>query len=197
MSYQAIIKKSIGIILLLSVIAGIGSFILDIISFRNGSPQLIVKKSDRFSCELRMDTTRGKDVWTVIYDSDKRIQPWLGIVIPMGGGWTPARRCEEIERRLDNYRQDGLVALFSRTVLNTPGQEVICAKTLSNGNNCSLVLTLNVGVDGYVALQDMTEALRTGETVYHSDEAIASNSQFSPQSPFIYLEPYLALEDLP
>ena len=115
----------------------------------------------------------------------------------MGGGWPPGKRCEEIDRRLDNYRQDGLVALFSRKDPNTPGQEVICAKTLTNGNNCSLVLTLDVGVDGYAALRDMTEALRTGKTVYHNDEAIAANSKFSPESPIIYLEPYLALEELP
>ena len=197
MSRQAIIKKSIGIILLLSALAGIGSFIFDLISFRNGLPQLIVKKTDRFSCELRMDNNKGKDVWTVIYDNDKRVQPWLGIVIPMGGGWTPAKRCEEIERRLENYRQDGLVALFYHTDPNTPGQEVICAKTRTNGNNCSLVLTLDVRVDGYGALRDMTEALLTGDTVYHNDKAIAANSEFSRKSPFIYLEPYLALEDLP
>ncbi len=90
---RAIIKKSAGIILLLSALAGIGSFIFDIISFRNGWPKLMVKKSDRFDCELRMDTSRGEDVWSIIYDSDKRIQPWLGIVIPMGGDWTPLRRC--------------------------------------------------------------------------------------------------------
>jgi hypothetical protein len=103
-----------------------------------------------------MDNTRGEDVWTVIYDSDKRIQPWLGIVIPMGGNWTPGRRCEEIERRLDNYRQDGLVALFSRTDPNTPGQEVICAKTLTNIDRetqigfietHNLLLSLRGGVD--------------------------------------------------
>ena len=114
----------------------------------------------------------------------------------MGGGWTPARRCEEIERRLEYFRQDGLYTLEYRKDPNTPQQEVICAKTRLSGNNCPLLLTLDEKVDGYQALADMTTALLSDETFEQNSEAKLANSSFSRESPVVYLEPFLAKEDL-
>ena len=122
-------------------------------------------------------------------------KPWLDIVIPMGGGWTPARRCEEIERRLEYFRQDGLDTLEYRKDPNTPEQQVICAKTQLSGNNCLLLLTLDTGVDGYQALVDMTTALFSDETFNQNSQAKLANSKFSKEFPVIYLQPFLAKED--
>ena len=145
-------------------------------------------KTDRFSCELRQDT--NKEVWTVMYDNDDKKQPWLGIVITMGGGWSPERRCQEIERRLENFREDGLVSLGYRDDPNTPQQQVLCVKTKSSGENCPLLMTLDVVTDGYQALRATTKAL-TNEDVYYQ----SANSDFSGESRVVYLETFLAEED--
>ncbi len=150
-----------------------------------------VKPTDRFSCELREETS----IWTVMYDDGKKKQPWLEIEKTMGGGWSPPRRCEKIQERLEYFRKDGLLSLEYRNDANTPKQQVICAKTKLNNNGCPLLLTLDVGVDGYQALSNMTEALRIGETVQQNTEGKLANSNFSRDLPVVYLQPFLAKED--
>lgn len=190
--------KILGIgVAIVAVVIPIIGLLMDAVGFgieisQNWPPSLLVTKTDRFFCELQNDTK----VWTVMYHSDKGKQPWLGIVRSMGGGWTPARRCEEIERRLEYFRQDGLYTLEYRKDPNTPQQEVICAKTRLSGNNCPLLLTLDQKVDGYQALADMTTALLSDETFEQNSEAKLANSSFSRESPVVYLEPFLAKEDL-
>ncbi|MGD1703820.1 COP23 domain-containing protein [Dapis sp. BLCC M229] len=149
-----------------------------------------MKKTDRFSCELRQDTNKGKEVWTVMYDNDKKKQPWLGMVIPMGGGWSPERRCQEIERRLENFREDGLVSLGYRDDPDTPQQQVLCVKTKSSGENCPLLMTLDVGMDGYEAFRATTKALKNEDVFYQS-----ANSGSFGESRVVYLETFLAEED--
>ncbi|NET43299.1 MAG: hypothetical protein F6K15_15945 [Okeania sp. SIO2B3] len=165
------------------------------IAFLQGWPRFLVKKTDRFSCQLQPDEKRKKDVWTVMYDDNKAKQPWLGIVKSMGEDWDPAERCGEIEKRLENYRKDGIISLEYRQDPNTPKQEVICAKTELSGDGCPLLLTLDVGVDGYNALREMTEALRSSETFDQNSEGKSANSNFSKESPVVYLQPFLAKED--
>ncbi|MDE5096662.1 MAG: COP23 domain-containing protein [Trichodesmium sp. St11_bin5] len=185
----------IGAVIVAVVIPIMGLF-MDIVGFGIDLAQvwpasLLIKKTDRFSCELQ-DNTK---VWTVMYDGDQGKKPWLGIVKKMGGGWTTARRCEEVERRLEYLRKHGLYTLEYRKDPNTPLQEVICAKTLKSGNNCPLLLTLDQGVDGYQALVDMTNALFSDETFEQNSEARLANSNFSRELPVVYLEPFLAKED--
>ncbi|NEP77295.1 MAG: hypothetical protein F6K39_03385 [Okeania sp. SIO3B3] len=160
------------------------------IAFLQGWPPFLVRKTDRFSCELRPDTEIGKDVWTVMYDNDKGKQPWLGMVIPMGRGWSPERRCQEIEKRLENFREDGLISLGYRDNPNTPQQQVLCVKTKLSGDGCPLLITLDVGMDGYQALRDITKALRNGTSSYHS-----SNSDSSRELGKVSLTTLLAEED--
>lgn len=185
--------------LILVVVIPIISLLIDGVSLgidiAQGWPRLFVKKTDRFSCELKSDAERKKNVWTVMYDNNKGKQPWLGIVIPLGRDWTPAERCERIEERLEDYRKDGLLSLDYRNDPDTPEQQVICAKTQLSGNGCPLLLTLDEGVDGYTALRDMTEAFRNSTTVYHNTDGQSANSDFSRESPVIYLQPFLAKED--
>lgn len=190
-------KKVGAIVAAVSALAATASSIFDWVTFAESKEEkLVVEKTDRFWCELKLDPNRGKDIWTVMYDNDKGIQPWLGMVIPMGGGWTEAKRCDAIADRLENFRQDGLQAIDFRSDPNTPRQEVICVKTQLSGEGCPLLLTLDVDVDGYGALRDITGGLRKGAIVYQSDsDAVAANSRFSRESPIIYLTPYLAAED--
>ena len=177
------------------MLTGIASLIFDWVKFAEGKEEDLLVKETRFWCEQRLDN--GKDIWTVMYDNDKGTpQPWLGMVIPMGGGWTEANRCDAIANRLENFRQDGLQKIDFRSDPNTPRQEVICVKTKLSGEGCPLLLTLDVGADGYEALRDITQGLRNGAIVYQNDgDALSANARFSRESPIIYLTPYLAAED--
>ncbi|GGA58881.1 COP23 domain-containing protein [Okeania sp. KiyG1] len=178
---------------ILVVIIPIAGLLMEVVGFIDlvkDWPTLLVKKTDRFSCELKLDGNKNQKVWTVMYDNDKGKHPWLGIVIPMGGGWTPAKRCEKIEERLEYFRKDGLLSIESRRDPNTPEQEVICAKTKLSGDSCPLLLTLDVEVDGYQAMVDMTKALFDGSTVYQG-----THPDFSRESPVLDLGNFLATED--
>ncbi len=180
----AVVTIGIPVISFLMDAVGLG---IDIVQ---GLPTVFVKKTDRFSCELRQDINKGKEVWTVMYDNGKKKQPWLGMVIPMGGGWSPQRRCQEIEKRLESFRQDGLVSLGYRDDPNTPQQQVLCVKTKLSGDACPLLMTLDVGTDGYQALRATTKALRNGR---HFEQS--ANSGSSRESRVVYLETFLAKED--
>ncbi len=122
----------------------------------------LVPEKSRFYCELQADTSRGGEVWTVIYRHDKQPKPWLRMVREMGDEWDTKKRCEEIARRLDIFREDGLLEFDYRTDDNTPGQYVICAKTKVSGDNCPLVLTLLPKDDPYQSLREVAGALLPG-----------------------------------
>jgi hypothetical protein len=68
--------------------------------------------------------------------------PWA---IPrfLGGGWTAQRRCQEISRRLEFYRPDGLEEL--RTSVEN-GYNTLCVTT-QRIPNCRIVLTVPPGQD--------------------------------------------------
>ncbi len=161
---------------IISLLMDVGSLGIEIV--QSWSP-LLVKKTDRFYCELREDTNINGQVWTVMYDNGNNRQPWLGMLRAMDGNWKPLERCERVAGRLNSFREDGLVALEYRDDSKTPNQEVICAKTQLSGDACPLLLTLDVGVDGYQALRDIIEALRNGTTVYQNSEGILAKSNFS------------------
>ncbi|WP_341738205.1 COP23 domain-containing protein [Microcoleus sp. CAWBG640] len=182
---------TIGVLGLLAAVVGAG------IAFVQGWPPVLFGKKDHFFCELRPDTQRGGEVWTVMYRHDKGVQPWLKMVTTLGGGYTPIRRCEIISERLETYRKDGLTQLGYRGDSNTPDQYVICAKTKLSGDNCPLLVTLKPGTQrsAYKSLQDITEDLRNGTGVYQGSEGKLANSNFSPASPVIDLTPFLAEED--
>lgn len=64
----------------------------------------------------------------------------------LGGGWTPQRRCQEIARRLESYRPDGLLELG--TSLEN-GYDVVCVTTQADPS-CRIVLTVPPGQDPQV-----------------------------------------------
>lgn len=93
----------------------------------------------RFGCEL----VDGQN--TVMYypegDLDQG-QAWA-TPIQLGGGWTPERRCNEISRRLEFYRPDGLQELTTGT---ENGYNTVCVTTERNAS-CRIVLTVPPGQD--------------------------------------------------
>jgi hypothetical protein len=88
----------------------------------------------RFTCEF----VNGQH--TVMYRPENRpnqAYPWA---IPgrMGGGWTPEKRCQEITRRLESYRPDGLAEL---RIGQENNYNVLCATT-DVEPSCRIVLTV-------------------------------------------------------
>ena len=157
-------------------------------------PEMFGRK-DRFDCQLMPDTQSGGEVWTVMYRKYKsQSKPWLKMVTTLGGDWTPKERCQEIARRLDLYRQDGLIKLTYRDDPNTPNQDVICAKTKKSGDNCPLIITLKPGANAYETLREMTDVLIGGEGIYQSHDG-STTYRFSPESPEIYIRDFLAEDD--
>jgi hypothetical protein len=183
---------TVGVLSLLAAVVGVG------IAYTQGWPPLLFGKNARFSCQLRPDTQRGGEVWTVMYRHDKGPQPWLKMVTTLGSDFTPARRCEIISERLEGFRKDGLIRLGYRGDPNTPKQYVICANTKLSGDSCPLLVTLKPGSDteAYNAMRDMTENLLTGTGVYQNSDGKLATSKFSPASPEIDLTPFLAEGDL-
>jgi Circadian oscillating protein COP23 len=93
----------------------------------------------RFSCEL----SDGR--YTVMYHPQSQpngAYPWA-TPSELGGGWTPERRCNEIARRLEFYRSDGLIELGT-TVEN--GYDIVCVTTEAD-SRCRIVLTVPPGQD--------------------------------------------------
>lgn len=183
------INLGLGIV---GTIVGIASLGFVIVS--HYQPELFGKK-DRFFCLLNEDTQRGGEIWTVMYrQNKKKSQPWLKMVTTLGGNWTPLERCQEIARRLEMYREDGLLELTYRSDPNTPNQEVICAITKKSGEQCPLVITLNPGADGYETLREMSASLIGGEGIYQSSDG-KTTYQFSREQPVIYVADFLAEDD--
>ncbi|MBD2179650.1 hypothetical protein H6S82_03700 [Planktothrix sp. FACHB-1355] len=180
-----------GVIGVLIAAAGLGYAVAT-----DWTPTLFGGKNDRFSCQLSADTSRGGEVWTVVYHHDKGQQPWLKMVNTFGDDWNTQKRCETISDRLEGFRKDGLIALDYRNDPNTPMQAVICAKTKLSPTGCSLVVTLKPLADGYESLRDMTEALRNRGSVEQSSSSVAVAPSFSRSSPVINLGSLLAEEDL-
>lgn len=82
---------------------------------------------------------------TVMYQPESqpdRAYPWA-VPSAMGGGWSPEARCQEIAKRLEQYRPDGLVEMAT-AVEN--GLNTICVTT-DRAPACRIVLTVPNGQD--------------------------------------------------
>ncbi|XPM57456.2 MAG: COP23 domain-containing protein [Leptolyngbya sp. IPPAS B-1204] len=91
----------------------------------------------RFSCQV----VNGQ--YTVMYNPQSQpgqYYPWA-TPTAMGGGWSPDRRCNEISRRLEFYRPDGLLEL--QTGLEN-GYNTVCVTTEAMPS-CRIVLTVPKG----------------------------------------------------
>lgn len=98
-----------------------------------------IQSATRFTCQLQNGT------YTVMYQPESQpgaAYPWA-TPSDMGGGWSAERRCNEISRRLEEYRPDGLVEL-STSVEN--GYDIVCATT-EQTPFCRIVFTVPEGQD--------------------------------------------------
>lgn len=93
----------------------------------------------RFSCQVKS----GQH--TVMYNPQSQAGQYYPWATPttLGGGWSPERRCNEISRRLESYRPDGLLEL--RTGQEN-GYNTICVTT-EDVSSCRIVLTVPPGQD--------------------------------------------------
>jgi Circadian oscillating protein COP23 len=99
----------------------------------------------RFSCQV----VNGQ--YTVMYNPQSQPGQYYAWASPtaMGGGWSPDRRCNEISRRLEFYRPDGLLELQTGV---ENGYNTVCVTTEAV-SSCRIVLTVPRGQDP-VALRD-------------------------------------------
>ncbi|MEO0837272.1 MAG: COP23 domain-containing protein, partial [Cyanobacteria bacterium J06642_3] len=106
----------------------------------------------RFTCEF----VDGE--YVVLYNPENQASnsfPWA-IPSALGGGWTPERRCNEITRRLEDYRADGLLEM-STGIEN--GYDTICVTTSIDPSDCRIVLTVPPGQDPQVTRDAVFENL--------------------------------------
>ena len=108
-------------------------------SNRPTNPTRTTNADTRFTCEY----INGE--YTVMYrpETNNNSFPWA-IPSQLGGGWTPQRRCDEISRRLEFYREDGLLEM---TTGIENGYDTICVTTQIDPTDCRIVLTVPPGQD--------------------------------------------------
>jgi hypothetical protein len=103
------------------------------------TPQSATPTQIRFTCEL------NNGQYTVMYHPESRPSeafPWA-TPSTLGGGWTPERRCNEISRRLEEYRPDGLLEMQTS---QENSYNIVCVTTQRN-SSCRIVFTVPPGQD--------------------------------------------------
>ena len=93
----------------------------------------------RFACQ------NSSSQYTVMYmpeSQPNQAYPWA-VPSALGGGWSSDRRCNEIARRLESYRADGLLEM--KTAVEN-GYNTICVTT-DRVPSCRIVLTVPSGQD--------------------------------------------------
>ncbi|HEY9673353.1 MAG TPA: COP23 domain-containing protein [Waterburya sp.] len=100
-------------------------------------PENQASKEPRFTCQL----LNGQ--YTVMYHPESQTggaYPWATPGV-LGGGWTPEKRCNEISRRLELYRPDGLQEMRNAVENN---YNIVCVTTQKDPS-CRIVLTVPPG----------------------------------------------------
>ena len=172
---MSVIKKNKVLVVaatILGIPASVATIFGTVHSFESSQPKPpIVSENASFRCAQMPDPKHGGgQVWTVMYSKNSKLNPWLKMVRSMGNGWDTSKRCQEIAKKMDTYRQDGLMALEYRKDDAVPGQYVICAKTKISGEACSLVLTLMPTDDPYLEQRKVLGALMGGDAVEQNSQ---------------------------
>lgn len=110
----------------------------------------------RFACQIN----NGQN--TVMYfpeSQPNQAYPWA-VPSTLGGGWSSDRRCNEIARRLESYRPDGLVEM--RTGFEN-GYNTICVTT-DRVPSCRIVLTVPPGQDPTVTRDRVFQNLSVADS---------------------------------
>lgn len=115
----------------------------------------------RFTCQF----INGD--YTVMYNPESQPGQAYAWAKPseMGGGWTPERRCNEISRRLESYRPDGLVEMQTARENN---YNIICVTT-EQVPDCRIVLTVPDGEDPEVLRDRVFENLTVADSGQSTD----------------------------
>jgi hypothetical protein len=125
------------------------------------SPQPDVTSGTRFACQY----TDGQ--YTVMYYPQSQPGQAYAWATPteLGGGWTEERRCNEISRRLEFYRPDGLLEM--QTGIEN-GYNTVCVTTQQNAS-CRIVLTVPPGQDPLVTRDRVFENLAVADRGQQTD----------------------------
>lgn len=116
----------------------------------------VTSSSNRFSCQM----SNGQ--YTVMYQPESQpgqMYPWA-VPSALGGGWDSARRCNEITRRLEAYRPDGLQEM--KTGVEN-GYNTICVTT-QRIPGCRIVLTVPPGQDPIVTRDRVFQNLTVADS---------------------------------
>lgn len=109
-------------------------------SQNNNTAKVNSDNSDsRFSCEYI------NNQYTVMYRPQSQpdmAYPWA-VPSKLGGGWSAKKRCQEISRRLETYRPDGLRELG---ITEKNNNQILCVTT-DQDPSCRIVLTVPPGKD--------------------------------------------------
>ncbi|PSB45930.1 hypothetical protein C7B80_15190 [Cyanosarcina cf. burmensis CCALA 770] len=130
-------------------------------SRRNPGSSDPVTRATRFSCQ----TVNGE--YTVVYQPESQPGEFFEWAKPsnMGGGWNSQRRCNEIARRLESYRPDGLLEM-------TTGVEnsynTVCVTT-ERDSSCRIVFTVPPGQDPISTRDRVFENLTVADSGQQTD----------------------------
>lgn len=120
-----------------------------------------VTSATRFSCQ----PLNGE--YTVVYQPESQPSqyfPWAKPV-QLGGGWTPQSRCNEIARRLESYRPDGLQEM---TTGQENGYNTVCVTT-ERVPGCRIVFTVPPGQDPVSTRDRVFENLTVADSGQQTD----------------------------
>jgi len=124
-------------------------------------PGIDSSEEPRFTCEF------FNGDYTVMYHPPSEPGEAYAWATPsaMGGGWTPESRCNEISRRLEFYRPDGLLELQT-AVENS--YDILCVTTQLDPS-CRIVLTVPPGQDAELTRDRVFENLVVADIGQQTD----------------------------
>lgn len=130
---------------------------------QESSPDSEIKSSQepRFTCK------QVDGQYTVMYHPESQPNQGYPWATPgtLGGGWTPELRCNEISRRLELYRPDGLVEMRNAVENN---YNTVCVTTQKNPS-CRIVLTVPPGQDPELTRNRVFQNLTVADTGERTD----------------------------
>ena len=135
----------------------------------SGTSNPIYDSATRFSCQV-MD---GE--YTVVYQPESQGGQYFPWAKPseLGGGWSSQKRCNEIARRLESYRSDGLVEL---TTGIENSYNTVCVVT-EQVPDCRIVFTVPPGQDPLVTRDRVFENLTIADSGQQTDAVYTYRGQ--------------------
>jgi hypothetical protein len=124
-------------------------------------PDTKTSNQPRFSCQF----VNGQ--YTVMYAPETQPGQSYAWANPsaLGGGWTPEKRCNEISRRLELYRPDGLQEMQTAVENN---YNIVCVTTQKD-RSCRIVLTVPPGQDAQITRDRVFQNLTVADSGKETD----------------------------